>query len=123
MQSTVFSPREMAAPGPTAKDNEPPWMMEDLTSPLIQKYEARVRELETANIRHADAVEALRKQVEALTMVTVSPTASAAARPVRTGAVAGTSHHTLLMLVPVGCGCLVRKTPVCELSWMLPPTN
>ena len=58
----------MSAPasGPT---DDAPWMAEDLTAPLIQKYENRIRELVTASVLHAETMEEMRRKVEDVTTV------------------------------------------------------
>ena len=60
----------MAAPaGDGAANDEPPWLSGELTSPLIQKYENRIRELEAASVLNAEAMEDMRRKIDEVTTV------------------------------------------------------
>jgi hypothetical protein len=47
----------------------PPWLAEEFTTPLMQSYEARIRELESANAQHVEANAMLRKEYDVLAAV------------------------------------------------------
>jgi hypothetical protein len=69
MAATAAAPAADGGAGVPFLGEEPPWSVDDLAGPLIQKYEARIRELERGQSRQVELFEGLSREVETLTAV------------------------------------------------------